>query len=329
MVSLYITPHYFKQLKAIPRYTDWTRHLVKLVIAVLLPAATFAETSWYPSRYGPDDTIGALNNLSNEIVLNAARLIDRGKVYSLAIETNESSTDRHSRFYRVKTYPMTPVELGPNKLTANESTILTNDGLGTTIDGLGHAGMGRLYYNGATESQVLSLGGLLRYGMEALPPIVSRGVLLDMATYYGRDSLDAGTEFNSEEIAGAAQMQSIQISKGDVVIFHTGWLPKLWSDKDTYLSKQPGLGVDGARYLIRKGVILVGIDARTIEAHPATYREIAPVHQELLTKNGVFILEHMDTRALHGDTVYEFLFVLGIPKLRGTVQGIVNPIAIR
>ena len=106
-------------------------------------------------------------------------------------------------------------------------------------------------------------------------------------------------------------------------------LPKLWSDKDTYLSKQPGLGVDGARYLIRKGVILVGIDARTIEAHPATYREIAPVHQELLTKNGVFILEHMDTRALHGDTVYEFLFVLGIPKLRGTVQGIVNPIAIR
>ena len=111
----------------IPRRIGWTRHLVKLVIAVLLPAATFAETSWYPSRYGPDDTIGALNNLSSEIVLDAARLIDRGKVYSLAIETNESSTDRLSRFYRVKTYPMTPVELGPNNFTANESIILTND----------------------------------------------------------------------------------------------------------------------------------------------------------------------------------------------------------
>ena len=59
------------------------------------------------------------------------------------------------------------------------------------------------------------------------------------------------------------------------------------------------------------------------------YREIAPVHQELLTKNGVYILEHMDTRALWKDKVDEFLFVLGIPKLRGTVQGIVNPIAIR
>lgn len=310
-------------------FINRTRCLVKLVITLLMPFASVAETSWYPSRYGTGDTIGALNNLSDEIVIDAAKLIDKGKVYSLAIETNEASTDRYSRFYRVKTYPMTPVELGPNKLTANESTILTNDGLGTTIDGLGHAGIGRRYYNGVQETQVLSLGGLLRYGMESLPPVATRGVLLDMETYYGRDSLDAGTEFNSEEIAGAAKTQGIQIRKGDVVIFHTGWLPKLWSDKDTYLSKQPGLGVDGARYLIQKGVVLVGIDARTIEAHPADYREIAPVHQELLTKNGVYILEHVDTRAIHKDKVREFLFVLGIPKLRGTVQGIVNPIAIR
>ena len=66
-----------------------------------------------------------------------------------------------------------------------------------------------------------------------------------------------------------------------------------------------------------------------MEAAPATYSEVAPVHQELLTKNGVYILEHVDTRGLHDDGVDEFLFVMGIPKLRGTVQGIVNPIAIR
>ena len=59
------------------------------------------------------------------------------------------------------------------------------------------------------------------------------------------------------------------------------------------------------------------------------YKEIAPVHQELITKNGVHIIEHMDTRELHKDKVNEFLFVLGVPKLRGAVQGIVNPIAIR
>ena len=113
-----------------------------------------------------------------------------------------------------------------------------------------------------------------------------------------------------------------------MVIFHTGWLQNLWDDIPAYLTTQPGLGVGGARYLVAEGIAMVAIDARTIEAHPADYEEIAPVHQELLTKNGVHIIEHVDTRALHRDGVDEFLFVLGIPKLRGTVQAIVNPIAI-
>ena len=289
-----------------------------------------AEAEWYPSSYGADDRIGALNNLSADIVVKAAGLIKKGKVYSLAVETNEASRDKYGRFYRVKSYPMTPSKIGPNNFTANESLIITNDGLGTTIDGFAHPGIDRRYYNGATEKEVLSgnLTGVLLYGMESIPPIVSRGLLLDMAGHYKLEMLQAGTEFNSAEIKAAARSQGLEIRKGDVIIFHTGWLPKLWNDTDTYMATQPGLGVDGARYLVEKGVALVGIDARTIEAHPATYKEIAPVHQELITRNGVHIIEHMDTRELHRDGTQEFLFVLGIPKLRGAVQGIVNPIAI-
>ncbi len=290
-----------------------------------------ADTNWYPSKYGAEDRIGALNNLSPEIVVKAAQLVSTGKVYSLAVETNESSHDNHGRFYQVKSYSMTPSEIGPNRFTGNESLVITNDGLGTSIDGFAHPGIGRRYYNGATETEVLSanLTGVLRYGMESIPPIVSRGLLIDLASYYKVEVVAAGTEFNSEEIEAAAKAQGLKIEKGDVVIFHTGWLSRLWNDTSTYLKTQPGLGVDGARYLIEKGVALVGIDARTIEASPATYKEIAPVHQELITKHGVHIIEHMDTRALHKDKVSKFLFVLGIPKLRGTVQGIINPIAIR
>ena len=302
-----------------------------LCCTLFVSLVSAADASWYPSQYGESDQIGALNNLKPEIVVEAAKLVVRGKVYSLAVETNESSPDPYNRFYQVKSYTMTPSELGPNRFTANESLIITHDGLGTTIDGLAHAGIGRRYYNGATETKVLSsnLKGVLRYGMESLPPIVSRGILLDMMKYYEVEALAAGTEFNSKQIAGAAQAQGTEIRQGDVVIFHTGWISKLWEDTPVYLNKQPGLGVDGARYLAAKGVTLVGIDARTLEARPANYKEIAPVHQELLTKNGVYILEHVDTRELHKDRVDEFLFVLGIPKLRGTVQGIVNPIAIR
>ena len=302
-----------------------------LVLGVCIVSMSALAEDWYPSKYGEGDRIGALNNLSPDTVVKAAGLVKHGKTYSLAVETNESTRDNYGRFYQVKSYPMTPSEIGPNNFTANESLIVTNDGLGTTIDGFAHPGIGRRYYNGATEKEVLSgnLTGVLLYGMESIPPIVSRGILLDMAGYYGVDALSAGTEFNRQEIQGAAKKQGIEIQEGDVVIFHTGWLDKLWNDTQTYLDTQPGLGVDGAQYLVDKGIALVGIDARTIEAHPASYREIAPVHQLLITKNGVHIIEHMDTRALHRDGVSEFLFVLGIPKLRGAVQGIINPIAIR
>ncbi len=327
---------FLKALTSKPLQRPESRHqrasiFLLVYFTLFVPFLFAADDSWYPSKYGPEDRIGALNNLSPEVVVEAAKLVNRGKVYSLAIETNESTHDNYGRFYQVKSYPMTPSEIGPNKFTANESLIITNDGLGTSIDGFAHPGLGRRYYNGATETEVLSknLTGVLRYGMESIPPIVSRGILLDMAAYYKVDVLSEGIEFNSKQIAGAARAQGIEIRNGDVVIFHTGWLAKLWEDTPLYLNKQPGLGVDGAKYLITKGVALVGIDARTIEAHPATYKEIAPVHQELITKNGVHIIEHMDTRGLHQDQVDEFLFVLGIPKLRGTVQGIINPIAIR
>ncbi|MGA0838375.1 MAG: cyclase family protein, partial [Pseudomonadales bacterium] len=54
-----------------------------------------------------------------------------------------------------------------------------------------------------------------------------------------------------------------------------------------------------------------------------------PVHPELLAKNGVYILENMDTRKLAQDGVYEFLFVLGQPRFAGAVQAVINPIAIQ
>ena len=331
MNFIFLKPTKTKRLRTTGSSHKRSGIFLLLCCTLFYPFVFAADANWYPSKYGPEDRIGALNNLKPEIVVEAAKLVSTGKVYSLAIETNESTHDNYSRFYQVKSYPMTPSEIGPNRFTANESLIITNDGLGTSIDGFAHPGLERRYYNGATETEVLSknLKGVLLYGMESIPPIVSRGILLDMAAYYKVETLSEGIEFNSEEIAGAAQAQGIEIRTGDVVLFHTGWLAKLWEDTPLYLNKQPGLGVDGAQYLIAKGVALVGIDARTIEAHPATYKEIAPVHQELVTKNGVHIIEHLDTRGLHKDKVDEFLFVLGIPKLRGTVQGIINPIAIK
>ena len=54
-----------------------------------------------------------------------------------------------------------------------------------------------------------------------------------------------------------------------------------------------------------------------------------PVHQALLTKSGTYILENMNTAELAKDGVGEFLFVLGQPRFVGTVQVVINPVAIR
>jgi hypothetical protein len=48
----------------------------------------------------------------------------------------------------------------------------------------------------------------------------------------------------------------------------------------------------------------------------------------LLAKKGVYILEGISTAPLIADGVREFMFVLGQPRFVGTVQVVVNPIAI-
>jgi kynurenine formamidase len=150
-----------------------------------------------------------------------------------------------------------------------------------------------------------------------------------MAAYYNTDVVKEGTAFNSKEIEDAAKKEGIEIRQGDVVLFHTGWGSLIGKDNKRYGSGEPGLGVDGARYLIGKGVVAVGADTWGVEVLPCETKVVFPVHQELLAKNGTYILENMNTGPLAADKGYEFLFVGGQPRITGGVQVIINPVAIR
>jgi kynurenine formamidase len=122
----------------------------------------------------------------------------------------------------------------------------------------------------------------------------------------------------------------VTIERGDVVLLHTGWLNVAETDKAKFMAGEPGLGVGGARYLAELGAVAVGADNWALEVLPSEdAAQVFPVHSELLAKNGVYILENMDTRALAGDGVIEFLFVLGQPRFVGAVQAVINPVAIR
>ena len=303
---------------------------IALCAAMSASASAFAADAWFPSRYGAADTIGAANNLSAEKVLQAAKLIRLGKTYALGVETGPASPAYPPRKYGLIVIGAGPVPMGSNNATGNDDFLSTYVGIGSQLDGLGHMGEQHVYYNGNKAADFVTSAGLLKLGTHAIPPIVSRGVLLDMAKHFGMNPLPAGKVFNRADIDAAAKAQGVKIGKGDVVLFHTGWQNLVGKDNAAFMAGEPGLGVEGAEYLAGLGVVAIGSDTWAIEVIPHEDTTKAfPVHVTLLAKNGVYILENMDTRQLAADGGYEFLFVLGQPKFVGSVQAVINPIAIR
>ncbi|MDT8429603.1 MAG: cyclase family protein [Pseudomonadales bacterium] len=304
--------------------------LLSIILAVLINGTANAQ-DWAPSTYGAEDRIGAANNLSPERVLQAAELIQLGKVYSLGVETAEDSPAYSGRSYDISIVASgTNVEVGADQVTSNDERVVTSFGIGSQIDGLGHLGIGNQYYNGLTSAQIISDEGLTELGTHSIPPIVTRGVLLDMSKHFKVDMVPEGTAFNRAEIEAAALAQGVQIRSGDVVLFHTGWMQLLGVDNQRFISSQPGPGVEGAQYLADLGVVAIGADTPALEVIPFENPNRAfAVHQTLLAKNGVYILESMNTAELAADNATEFLFVLGQPKFKGAVQAVINPIAIR
>lgn len=328
-------PHRYRYNKPI---IDWEVlsvnkiHWAAAVIVSLLASPASGE-DWYPSQFGAQDTLGAINHLTPSHVVEAAKLVTSGKTYALGVETGVNSPAYPPRTYSITILQLgdgTGTPLGTNKVTGNDDLMVTWMGIGSQIDGLGHVGINHVYYNGNKAEDFVRTTGLTKLSTDKIPPIVARGVLIDMARHFGKPILEAGTVFNRAEIEAAAKAQGVTIRKGDVVLFHTGWLNIADEDAKAFMQGEPGIGIDGAAYLAKLGAVAVGSDTWGVEAMPfENAGEFFPVHQELLAKNGVYILENMDTRALAKDEAWEFLFVLGQPRFVGAVQAVINPVAIR
>lgn len=305
-----------------------------LLCACIFAAATAAASAqdWTKSKWGPADEIGAANYMTPELVMKAAQLIKTGKTYALGIPVGSTTPAYPPR--GVKITVVQPGQagnpgLGPNKATYNDDMIDGWVGVGSQMDGLGHLGIEHVYYNGNKVADFGDATGLKKLGIDKVPPLVTRGVMLDMAAYYKTDIVKEGTAFNVKEIEEAAKAQNVEIRQGDVVLFHTGWLGLIGKDDKRYNGGEPGLGAEGAKYLTGKGVVAVGADTWGVEAVPFETGNVFEIHQILLAMNGTYILENMDTSELAKDKAYEFLFVLGQPRFKGGVQSMINPVAIR
>ena len=308
--------------------------IILFILASIITASAQDKPCPTASKFGPDDQIGNVNYITPAKTLAATKLVTTGKAYRLAIETNKDTPA-----YPPRTFAVTIVQpgqtgggtLGPTRTTYNDDLINGWAGVGTQLDGLGHIGIDSLYYNCNKAADFAATDGLKKLGVEHVPAVATRGVLLDMAGYFNTDIVKEGTPFNRAEIEGAMKRQGIKsIEKGDVVLFYTGWLKLLGKDNKRFGSVAPGLGRDGAKYLASLGVVIVGSDTWSFEVIPFEKDAgVFEVHQILIPMNGIHILENVNTEEMVRDQAWEFLFTLGPARITGGVQAIVNPVAIK
>lgn len=285
------------------------------------------------SPFGPDDRHGALNHLSAAQVVAAAGLIRSGKVYSLAIPTAPDTAAYGSRNYRVHVAPIyvgDAATYGMNRLQGYDDVVISQLGVGTQLDGFAHVAVDGRHYNGVPSSEVIRPNGARQFGIEQVPPIVGRGVLLDMLATAG-GSLARDTVFDRAALEKALARIGVTLSRGDIVLLHTGHLARDAAERwQQDLAAVPGLGVEGARWLADQGVAAVGMDAWIPDALPAEDRAaFLPVHGLLLVERGVHILENVRTDELAADAADTFFFALAAPRFSGAVQSVVHPIAVR
>jgi kynurenine formamidase len=283
-----------------------------------------------PGRFGAADEIGAVNLLTAEHVVRAAALVKRGKVYSLSVPVTPKSLGYAQRKYEVHIHaPLGLPVMASNRVCGLDEFVMIWPGLGTHVDGLGHVGIDGRYYNGLGLPDFAAAEGLKKLGTEKIPPVAARGVMLDITAVRGVEMLEGGEAITVADIEQALAREKLSLATGDVVLLRTGWIRVRDEDPQRYLASSPGLGKEAARFLARHGVVVVGCDQGSTDVHPAEDpTEFAPVHQINLTENGIYQLQHITLEALARDGVHEFMFVLGIPRLAGTSQMMVDPLAI-
>ena len=291
--------------------------------------------SWAESPFGPDDQAGASNMMTPEKALEAIAMMKTGTVMSIGRTYEADMPLFGNRAFALRaTNGLAGGPAGENQVVWMDDFLATEIGqVGTQFDGLGHIGIGvdddALFYNGVASKDLVGGYGLSRNGVEHVKPIFTRGIVLDIAAL--RDEpMEAGDVISVEDIESALEKQGIDAPlPGDIVLFHTGWSRHWIEDNETFNSGCPGIGLEAAAWLIDKQVTLVGADTWPVEVVPNPDPNLVfPVHQELLTKNGIFIHENIATERLIEAGVSEFAYIYSPLPVKGATGSPGAPLAV-
>jgi kynurenine formamidase len=295
-----------------------------------------AADNW--GRWGTDDERGALNLLTDDVVLAATRRCRTGKVYRLSLPLKRTGVPLAA--YRGSPQRLSLLAEGDDLLSgagvpdgdgACEDVLILPSHSVTHIDALCHVFHEGSFYNGFPASGFETNAGARHLGIEKLGGFAGRAVLLDVAGLFEVPWLESDHVISAEDLERCARHQGVTIGTGDIVLIRTGWQDRFLeavARGETPGHPQPGIGLETARYLADLDVSAVGSDNSGIEPIPFPADRALAVHTELLVRLGVPLIENMMLRELAADRCYEALFVIGPLPVPGASGSPVNPIAI-
>lgn len=200
---------------------------------------------------------------------------------------------------------------------------------GTHIDALAHTTCGpdAAWHGGHSSHTELGDFGPMSKDASELPPMVCRGLSLDIPGALGVEQLEAGQRVGVAELEAACARQRVEVRSDDVVLIRTGTMLH-WPDTER-MPEGAGLDHDGALWLAERGIAAVGGDTAVVEAQPSGRPgDPQPVHRVLIFERGIPIVEWVSQEELARDGVSEFLFVCLPLSIKGATGSLVRPLAI-
>jgi kynurenine formamidase len=292
------------------------------------------------SPFGPQDEIGMLNlstaSSRQELMgrMDATHIFDMSVDYFVNMPSWTGSGDLGFQIWLSHT-PSGSIHDDPAGIGGEAMELISYSGdsialythTGTHLDSLNHYGYHHKIWNGFTEKEHMGRTWY-KAGADKIPPIIGRGILIDVAAALGVEMLPDSYAIGEKDLSAALKRQGIEPRVGDIMLVRTGRM-SVWPDTDKYIFNSPGLNREGAEFLTRAGAMVIGSDNIAVEQMPAVpAEEWPPVHTYLLAEAGVPMIELLDLEALSAEKVYEFAFVGACLKLRGATGSPIRPLAL-
>ncbi|MFH8609294.1 cyclase family protein [Streptomyces sp. NPDC018029] len=280
-------------------------------------------------RWGADDELGTLNLVADEVVRAAAAEIRSGHRVPLALPLQEDGVQTGlipGRVNPLHTMVQINQELfGPGTVATSDDAVTMGLQTATHWDALTHASHSGKIYNGRPAHSITAHTRARFSGIDKVPHIVSRGVLLDVARAKGLDRLPGDHAVTPEDLDEAAEFGGVTVRAGDIVLVRTGQIQVyLAGDKHAYGHPSPGLSLRTPEWFHARDVAAVANDTLTFEIFPPEVENLwLPVHALHLVEMGMlqgqnWNLENLSTACAQVSRYTFLLSAMPEPFVGGT-----------